>query len=96
MGKRIGLALCIRPVNIVAELMVYDVYPLSFRIVFPASFPILWVDQVNCSVFVRLPRRFPPVEILVPLDAWLFEAVKSTHQRHRSTECHDFVFVEEE
>jgi hypothetical protein len=76
--------------------MIDDVNPLPFRIVFPSAFPVLGMYEMNASVFVRFPSSFSPIEILIPFDARLPQAIEFTHERHGAAKIQHTILMEKQ
>jgi hypothetical protein len=85
-GKSVRFPLCVCPINIVPKFVIHDVNPLPLRVVFPATLPILGMNQVNMAVLVGFASRFPPIQIFIPFNARLLKLVEFTHQRYRAAE----------
>jgi hypothetical protein len=94
MGKGIRLPFRIDPVNVVTHFMIHHINPLPFRVILPTPLPVFWVDEMDGPIFVCFSSSFPPIEILVPLDAWAPQAIEPTHQRHRPLEGRKLVVGE--
>jgi hypothetical protein len=78
--KRVGFSLGVCPINIVPHLVIYYVHPLSLGIIFTSSLPVLGMHQMDTTILIGFTSGSPPIEILVPLDARLFEAVELAHR----------------
>src|SRR5215468_9131501 len=50
----VGLVFRISPKHIVAHFVVDHIDPASFRVIFSASLPIFWVNQINLAIFISL------------------------------------------
>ncbi len=93
--ESVGLPLGIRPINVMPQFVVHYIDPLSFRIVLAPPFPIFWMHEVNGTVFVRLSRRLPPVQVFVPFDARPLETIEATQQRDGPSKFTFFVLTKE-
>lgn len=94
MRKRISLSFSVCPVNVVSHFVIDNIDPLPFRIIFPTSFPIFWMDKVDTAILIGLSRSFPPVKILKPLYAGALQAIKLAQERHGATKVESPIGLE--
>jgi hypothetical protein len=60
-----------------AHFMIDHVDPAPLAIILSALFPILWMNQIDLTVFIGFARSFSPIDVLEPLDCGVFEMVKA-------------------
>src|SRR5215813_6246979 len=85
-GEGVGLALGVGPQHVVPELVVDGLDPLALGVVFPASLPVLRMDQVDLAVLVAAAADPSPVEILEPFHRWRPQVVETTERLDRAPE----------
>src|SRR5262249_11441611 len=85
-GEGVGLALGVGPQHVVPELVVDGLDPLALGVVFPASLPVLRMDQVDLAVLVAAAADPSPVEILEPFHLRWPQVVETAERLDRAPE----------